>query len=529
MFDLEIASELLMEYLYESLYEYIAQPPLSAKIVFSAIIIVTFGLIATERLHKTVAALGGAVATLIAGGYFAYAYSWFPFFTYFNALPNIIEAIGRGITPIVEWQPMLFSFTDVYKEFIDWSTLLIIISVVIITTVASRSGLFEYLIIKVVKFSGGDIKRLFIYIWILTFLLTMFLNCDPCFIIVSVLVFQIAKILDLNPKPYILGTIFVVNAASSSTIIGSFVNILVSGHYNLDPARYLSYPSFIVLGLPFAVIGTVVALFFVFRHYKDAFQIPKEKEEYLRMREMLLSFDERSVMKDPKMFRRLSILLAATIAGFIIAGLINVPFYVVSLVFAFAFLFVSGEDTEKTLREVDWSLVFFFIGIFIIVGGVDKTKILEIMGNSLGTLIFANTPATVILVSTFCGGLSGVLDNISVTTALLYVTPSLSASALINQNLVIWSLIYGADIGASLTPIGGLPNLIGVSALEKEGHHVSWKEFMKIGVSITAVTLIAGILLLLGFSRILGWGFDISGLISPISKFLYNFDITQII
>nr|MDO8079521.1 SLC13 family permease [Candidatus Freyarchaeota archaeon] len=506
---------------------YFVQPPLSAQIVFSAIIIITFGLIATERLHKTVAALGGAVATLVAGGYFSYAYSWVPFFKYFASLYYEME-IGLPF-PIAVWQPLLFSYTDVYKEFIDWSTLLIIISVVIITTVASRSGLFEYIIIKVVKFSGGDIKRLFIYLWILTFLLTMFLNCDPCFIIVSVLVFQISKILGLNPKPYILGTVFVVNAASSSTIIGSFVNILVSGHYNLDPARYLSYPTFIVLGLPFAGIGTVIALFFVFRHYKDAFQIPKEKEEYLKMREGLLSFDERSVMRNPKIFRRLGILLAATIAGFVVAGLISLPFYVVSLGFAFAFLFVSGEDTEKTLREVDWSLIFFFIGIFIIVGGVDRTKILENMGNSLGSLIFANTPATTILVSSFCGGLSGVLDNISVTTALLYVTPSLSSTALISQNLVIWSLIYGANIGASLTPLGGLPNLIGVSALEKEGHHVSWREFMKIGVPITLVTLFAGIFLLLGFSRIFGWGFDPSGLISPISEYLWKFDITAII
>ncbi|MFB0561412.1 MAG: SLC13 family permease [Candidatus Lokiarchaeia archaeon] len=483
--------------------EYFLQPPVSAQIVFIIIIVVTFGLIATERLHKTVAALGGAVATLIAGGYFAAVYSWVPYFTFI--------ASGGFVS-----QELLFSYSDVYKEFIDWSTLLIIISIVIITTVASRSELFEYIIIKVVKFSGGDIKRLFIYIWALTFVLTMVLNGDPTFIIVSVLIIQIVRVLDLNPVPYILGTVFVVNAASASSVIGSFVNILVTGHYNLDPARWLSYPTFLVLGVPFAVLSTIIALFFIFRHYKEAFQIPTDKNGYLETREELLSFDERILMKDPKLFRRLSILLAITIAGFVVAGLFNIPFYVVALVFAFAFVFVSREDPERTLREVDWSLIFFFIGIFIIVGGVDRTKILEILGNSLGGLIFANVPGTATLVSLFCGTLSGVLDNISVTTALLFVTPSLSASALISENLVIWSLIYGANIGANLTPIGGIPNLLAITTLEKQGFHISWREFMKIGVPITFVSIFAGIPLLLGFSHLLGWGIDLTRLFTNI-------------
>jgi Na+/H+ antiporter NhaD/arsenite permease-like protein len=269
-----------------------------------------------------------------------------------------------------------------------------------------------------------------------------------------------------------------------------------------------------VLGLPVAGLGTVIALFFIFRHYKDAFHFPKENKEYLKKREKLLSLDEQAVIKNPKLFRRMSVLLAATVAGFVIAGLLSIPFYVVSLGFAFAFLFVSGEDPEKTLREVDWSLIFFFIGIFIIIGGVGSTNVLELVGNSLGTILFANVPATASVVTLFCGGLSGVLDNISVTTALLYVTPSLSSSAFINQNLIIWSLIYGANIGASLTPLGGFPNLIGISSLEKEGHHVTWRQFLKIGVPITLVSFAAGIFLLLGFSYLLGWGLDIQRIIS---------------
>ena len=477
-------------------------PP--AQMVFTIILIATFGLIATERLHRTVAALGGAVATLVAGGYFSYVYSWVPFFTYFASLFYQLEIGLPFLTPV--WQPLLFSFTDVYKEFIDWSTLLIIISIVIITSVASRSGLFEYIIVKVLKFSGGNLKRLFIYIWALTFVLTMFLGNNPTFIIVSVLVFQIARVLDLNPVPYILGTVFVTNAGSSSTVISGFVNVLISGYYNLDPSRWLSYPTFIVLGLPIALICMVISLFFIFRYYKDSFQIPKDKTDLLEMKSKLLSFDERILVRNPKIFQRLVLLLAATVAGFIVAGFVGIPFYVVALVSAFGFLFVSGEDPERTLREVNWGLVFFFIGIFIVVGGVDSTNVFVNLGNSLGSLTVANVPGTISLVTLFSSLSSGALYNISVATALLYVVPSLSTSALINQNLVIWSLLYGANIGSSLTPIGGTPNLLAITSLEKEGYHVTWRSFLKIGGPITFLSLFAGIILLIVFSQLLGWG-----------------------
>ncbi len=472
-----------------------------AQIVFTVIVIVAFGLIATGRLNRTMAALGGAVATLVAGYYFSFVYSWVPFFKWF---------VSGGLVS----SELLFSFEDVYKEFISWSTLLIVISIVIITTAASRSGLFEYIILRVVKFSKGDIRKLFLHLCILSFALTMILGNNPTLIIMSTLIFMIARILDLNPVPYILGILFVINAASTSTVIGSFVNLLISGHYNLDPTRYLSYTNFLLLGLPFGVISALITLFFLFHNYKESFQVPEDREEFFEIRSRLLSLDEHKLMRDPKLFQRISILLVATILVFVVAGFLGVPFYVVALLFAFLFLIISGESPEKTLREVNWSLIFFFIGIFIMVGGLNSTGILENLGSSLGKLTVANVPLTATLVTMLSSTLSGVLYNISVTSALLFVTPSLSSSALINENLVIWSLIYGANIAASLTPIGGLPSLIAVTSLEKEGYPISWIKFIKIGAPITLVSVVAGILLLIGYSRILGWGIDLSNLLA---------------
>ncbi|MEM3565130.1 MAG: SLC13 family permease [Candidatus Jordarchaeaceae archaeon] len=497
MFNLESVSSLLIP----KWAEYFLQPPLSAQIIFTVILLVTFILIATRRLHGTVAALGGAVVTLIFGVYFSKVYYWVPYFTFY---------VSGGLAS----RELLFSASDVYKEFIDWSTLLIIISIVVITTVASRSGLFEYIILRVVKFSGGDMRKLFLSIWFLAFLLTMLLSGDPTAIMIIPLILLICKVLDLNPAPYLFGTVFVINVAAASTLVASFINILVSGHYNSDPSRWLSYPTFMALGLPVSLLCMGIVILFIFRRYGEAFSVPQEKVEYWELRTELLSLDAKVLIENPKMFRKLSALLTVAVTGFIVAGLLHVPFYVVSLLFAFAFILVSGVDPVKTFREVDWSLVFFFIGVFIIVGGVHSTKILEGLGSNLGSLTTGNVLGTITLVTLFCGLLSGVMDNISVTTALLYVTPSLSASALINQNLIIWSLIFGSNMGNNLTPIGSLPNLLALTSLEKENIKVTWFDFMKLGAPIVIMCLFAAILSLILIGHLLGWGVDITSLFS---------------
>ncbi|MBS7288830.1 MAG: hypothetical protein KIH01_08880, partial [Candidatus Freyarchaeota archaeon] len=123
----------------------------------------------------------------------------------------------------------------------------------------------------------------------------------------------------------------------------------------------------------------------------------------------------------------------------------------------------------------------------------------------LGSLTAGNTPATILLVTSVAGVLSGIMDNVSVTSALLYVVPPLSLNAMILDKTVVWALIYGANSGASMTPIGGIPNLLAFSLLEKDGRPVAWKSFVKVGGPLCLAFFLLGTGMLYGFSTALGW------------------------
>ncbi|MFB0560956.1 MAG: SLC13 family permease [Candidatus Lokiarchaeia archaeon] len=466
--------------------------PWYVTFVFVAILVVTFGLIVTEKINKTLVAIVGAAATLGAGKIFSFVYSWVP----------IVRQILTGVP-----HELLFSDHEVFAEMIEWETLFIIVSVTIIAVVAERSGLFEYISIRVVQFSGGNFQRLFLYLCLITFILTMILGNDPAFILMGALTIVVSRTMGKNPIPYVLGAVLISNTAGASTAVASFVNILVTAFYGYDPFFYLSYPSFVVLGLPFAFITTSVGIVFFLLFFRKDFQRPKDEKTLQETKEMLEQFDPSTVIKDRPLFRRTTYLLIITIAGFIIGGLIGIPFYLISLIAAGAFLLADIKEFKSNIVKVDWKLILFFIGIFIIIGGVDRTGILSRLGESIGYMTLGNSYGASGVLVMFSGMLSGLLDNVSVTATLLYIVPSISSTAFVSERLIIWSILYGANMGANLTPIGGIPNIIAFSLLEEENIAISWKGFLKIGVPITLITLISGILILGLFNNLFGWNF----------------------
>jgi len=475
--------------------EYALQPPFEAVVVFGGILFVTFALIVTERIHQTVAALAGAVATIIAGKYFSLTYSWAP----------VLSFLATGVP-----HELLFSDLEVFTEFVDWPTIFIIISVMIITAVTERSGLFEYIALKVIKSGGGNLKRMFLYLWIVSFLLASVLGITPAFIIIGALILTITKVLELNPVPYILSCVFVILAASTSTVLSTLANILVASHFNLNPFYYLSYDGFIMLGFPFALVSLAIAVAFTFWKFSDSFRI-HEEEEYKEIRSKILAFDENMVIEDRRLFRIVSVLLIVTIIAFVVGGLLGIPFYMTALFFAVIFFVVGGAEPKHVIAEVDWNLILFFIGIFIIVGGVDRAGILQSMGTQIGYMGIGNPATMTSLIYGFTCVFSGVVDEVSVVAVMVYAIPYISKTAFISPGLIIWAVLYGANAGTSLTPVGGIPNMIAISELEKENVKVTWLGFMKIGIPITVLRVVTGILLLLFLASLLGWGVDFLG------------------
>jgi Na+/H+ antiporter NhaD/arsenite permease-like protein len=234
-------------------------------------------------------------------------------------------------------------------------------------------------------------------------------------------------------------------------------------------------------------------------------------EEYEKIKSKILIFDEGTIIRDSRFFRLVALLLVGTIVAFIVGGVIGIPIYMIALTSAVIFFIVGGAEPKHIVEQLDWNLILFFIGIFIIVGGVDSAGILESLGNQIGNIAVGNPTTMNSLIQGFNAVFSGLVDEVSVVAVMVYTIPYISTTSLISPSLIIWAVLYGANVGTSLTPIGGVPNMIALSELEKENIHVSWWDFMKTGIPITVLRLAVGIPLLMLFSSFLGWGIDLLG------------------
>ena len=210
-------------------------------------------------------------------------------------------------------------------------------------------------------------------------------------------------------------------------------------------------------------------------------------------------------MKNRGAFYRSAILLIGTIVTFAVASFLNVPFFLVALTSAILFIFFADQRIEVLLHKVDWEMVIFFIAIFILVGGAHKVGILDIFAESIGGLSGGNKYALWVILIWMTGILSGFMDNVSVTAVLIFVIPTIAATGGFNETAIIWATILGANLGASLTPIGGVSNIIGIGLLEKEGTHISWLDFIKLGSIITFLDLAVATGYLVLLATIFGW------------------------
>ncbi|MEM3511632.1 MAG: ArsB/NhaD family transporter [Candidatus Jordarchaeales archaeon] len=491
----DTVQEALQSYIIEVLRNWIYTPPALVNGVFLAILVVTLILLIVEKINKTLTAMCGAVATIIAGRYFEVAYGWVP-------VVDAFLAYLQGSAPRLK--PLLFTSEQVLTEMVDWQSIVIVISLLIVSSIVSRSGLFEYIGVKLVKMGGGDFRRIFIYFCVLTFALTAMMGAVPAFVIIVSLTLTLTRSLGIDPKPYILGELFVGIHAGIATLTSNVGNIVVASHYNMNSSYFLDYGGFLLIGAPFAATCSAISILIIQRSFKEV-MTPAESDEFSSLRERVLSLDESSLIENRAIFRRTILLLALMIVGFIIANPIGIPLYVVALSAAIAFLILGGIEPRKAILEVDWELMLFLLGIFIVIGGVCSTGVLNTAGEIIGSLALGNMPAMILMTIITSTVFSGVLEDVPVAVVLLYVIPVASLSALVSEKAAVWALIYGMNIGSILTPVGETRIILALSVLSKDGSPVSGTEFMKLSIPILVLSILIGVAFIYGLALILGW------------------------
>jgi Na+/H+ antiporter NhaD/arsenite permease-like protein len=362
---------------------------------------------------------------------------------------------------------------------IDFNTIGLLTGMMIMVSIIKRTGLFQYLAIKISKLAHGNIFFLLFFLSIITGVLSSILDNVTTIILIVPITLAICENLEISPIPLVISEIFASNIGGAATLIGDPPNIIIGS------AAHLSFMDFIINLAPFALILLILLPFFVGLFYKK--EMSKNVEEAW---EKVEKFDEKKAIEDPVLLKKSLMVFLLTISVFIFHHNLGLEAATVALAGATLLLLVSNIDPAETFLEVEWSTLFFFIGLFVVIAGVEKVGIIEWLSNKIITLTKGNLTLTTLAVLWVSGITCSFINNISYTISMVPVIQNIGAATSFNLNPVWWALSLGACLGGNGTFIAAAANLVGVNILKRQGRIITFKDFFRIGLPIMLISII---------------------------------------
>ncbi len=404
--------------------------------------VLVYALIVSERVHRTTAVLLGAVLVL-----------------------------GLGVLTI-----------DEAVAFVNWEALGLVFGMFILVAALMESGFFRWIglhALQAAKFRAG---RVFLLFCGLAAILAAFMDSITVMIFMGSLALEVCRVLKIHPTPFLLGLITSANIGGSATMVGDPPNVIVG------TALHLGFADFVVNVGPVSLAAFAVnAGFFYLLYHRKEFgrRPPAERDDFAN----LLELDPFSAIKDLRLLRVALIVFAFTVTLLVLHQLLDLLVAFVALLGATLVLIFGGKDMPELVTKIDWHTLLFLGGLFVIVGGLEKTGVLEQAARALGSVAGGNIALLLTLVLWSSALLSMVLDNIPFAAAMVPVIRDLSLQSGLPLAPLAWSLALGTDIGGNATPIGASANVVGLAVGEKGGVHVSWGEYLRVAVPATFVSV----------------------------------------
>lgn len=419
----------------------------SHSIVFSAgILFFAYILIIVEKIPKTTTALLGAVATIILG----------------------LLSQQRGLHG--EFNPNYFI------NYIDFNVIFLLVSMIIIVNITAKSGIFNWIANELLKFTKGNPKLVLLTLGVFTAFASAFLDNVTTVIMVMPVTFVIAKELDLNPVPLLITEIVASNIGGTATLIGDPPNIIIGSAAGLSFTDFLFELTGVIALILFVSIGILILMF------KDQLKLNSEKASYIN------NIDNSKTITNKKIMIRSTVVLGFVILGFLLHDLLHIEACIVAM--AGASVLLLFEKPKHVFREIEWNTIFFFIGLFIIIGGLEASGAISIMARRLLDLTQGSQHATAMIILWASGLISGVVDNIPYTVTMVPMLSQIqNVMGVEYTHPLWWCLSLGACLGGNFTIIGAAANVIVSETANSSGHNISFLKFMKYGVVISLVSL----------------------------------------
>ncbi len=420
-------------------------------IISGAILLIAYIFIATEKIQKSVVALVGAGLTLLLG--------LLPFNTHYND--------GVYIKSVF--------------EYISFDVIFLLIGMMILVNIASKSGVFKWMALELLKLTKGHPKWVLFTLAAFTAFASAFLDNVTTVVLMMPVTFVIAKELDIDPVPFLITEILASNIGGTATLIGDPPNIIIGARAGLSFMDFL-YELTDIVTLIFMVCTGI--LIFMFR--KQLVSTPEKMAH-------ITNLDNSKTITDRPLMIRSIIVLFLVILGFITHDITEIPAYVFAL-FGAAILLIF-EKPKEIYEDVEWMTIFFFVGLFIIIGGFEANGGISYLADKLIELTQGSLTAATMLILWGSGILSGIVDNIPYTATMApliaEVQHTLPFAAHIHAHHPLWwALSLGACLGGNLTIIGAAANVIVSETAASKNYPITFMRFMKYGALITFISLV---------------------------------------
>ena len=419
----------------------------SHAVVISAVVLVlAYVFIALEKIPKvTIALLGAAVVV-------------------FSGLVSQEKIAETGLNEFY------------FINFVDFNVIFLLVSMMIIVNITTRCGVFKWIAIELLKMTKGKPLMVLITLAFLTALLSAFLDNVTTVILIMPITFVVAKQLDINPVPLLITEIFASNIGGTATLIGDPPNIIIGSAAGFSFMDFIKELTLICLIIMAAVVAF---LYLCFRK-----QLVSTEEKMASIQEI----DNSKTITDYPLLKRSMLVLGLVILGFLTHDITHIATCIIAFIGASVLLLF--ENPEETFKEVEWNTIFFFIGLFIIIGGFEAAGGIKLMADWLLKVTAGSQQIASYVILWASGILSGIIDNIPYTATMAPMIHEIELEK--GREFVLpmwWCLSLGACLGGNLTIIGAAANVIVSENSAKHGHTIKFLEFMKYGVIVVFISL----------------------------------------
>ncbi len=440
--------------------------------VFAVIIFIAmFVFIVTEIVERHIVSLVCALLTMIL-----------VFGVGMHSMTAVIETINlKSIFSQEFWY--LSGEASESSAGINWETILFIFGMMVMVEGMARVGFFRWLCMRIAKLVNYQVIPLFITFMILSTVLAMFIDSITVILFLAAVTIELSQLLKFNPIPMILSEIFCANLGGSATMCGDPPNIIIGTSLGYSFTDFVTNTGVIAA---VCLIAVLVYFYLIFR--KELKSGASNSVDYSSLP------SPESTITDKKGFVVSSVIFAVAIVLLVTHAQTGLTVSTIGCIVAIATLVTSWKYAILLLKKVDYKTLLFFVGLFVVIGGLEQTGILEIMAAFIGKISGGNVMVMIAIIIWLSAIASAFVDNIPFATTMIPIIKSLSAAYGVDLSMLAWTLAMGTDIGGSATPIGASANVVGIATASREGYVIKWGLYCKKMMPATVVVVLISML-----------------------------------